>query len=219
MHWAGLAGLFYFAADNGVDADPPPILPSLGFSAGWQFMKFLRLELTEDIYITNYEYNAALGYPMACSPENRSAMVVGLVTGIQLTGAIPIGDKGILLRAYGGPAADIRIVLLAAGLNHPADFSGDINNDAQLQTDAIRNYFWSKARWFMPTAGFGMDFPLTEKLLLGFDLRAWFPIYKIWANDSAPALDGWRFGAGLRITPRKKSGNSQQASQQAAAQD
>ena len=55
----------------------------------------------------------------------------------------------------------------------------------------------------MPVFGAGMDFPLNDKLLLGFDLRAWFPVYKLWTNDNTPAIDGWRFGAGLRITPRK----------------
>jgi len=214
LHLAGLANIFVFAADNGVDSDPMPIIPSLGFSAGWQFMNFLRLELTEDIYIQNYELNVKHGYPMACNPENRSALVIGFVTGIQLTGVIPVKDKGIQMRVYGGPAADIRIVLLAAGLNHKDDFSGKIENDAQLQTNAISEYFWNEARWFMPTAGFGMDFPLTDKILLGFDIRAWFPVYKLWAEDNTPAIDGWRFGAGLRITPRKKTGTSQQTSAQ-----
>jgi hypothetical protein len=202
LHLAGLASIFVFAADNGVDSDPMPIIPSLGVSAAWQFLKYLRLELSEDIYIQNYEFNSALGYPMACNPENRSALVIGLFTGVQLTGAFPISKNGALVRIYGGPAADLRIVVLAVGLNHPDDFTGDIKTDAQLQTDAIRDYFWSGARWFMPTAGLGMDFPLTEKILLGFDLRAWFPVYKLWTDDKTPVIDGWRFGVGLRITPR-----------------
>ena len=214
LHLAGLANIFVFAADNGVDSDPMPIIPSLGVSAAWQFIKFLRLELTEDIYIQNYEFNTERGYPMACNPENRSALVIGFLTGIQLTGVIPIKENGMQIRAYAGPAADIRIVLLAAGLNHPDDFQGD-ERDAKKQTDAISEYFWNEARWFMPTAGLGMDFPLTEKILLGFDLRAWFPVYRLWSSVETPAIDGWRFGIGLRITPRKKAGTAQQA----AAQD
>ena len=216
IHFAGLANIFVFAADNGVDSDPMPIIPSLGVSAAWRFIKFLRLELTEDIYIQNYEFNTERGYPMACNPENRSALVIGFLTGIQLTGVIPIKDKGMQVRVFGGPAADIRIVTLAAGLNHPDDFTGD-ERDALKQTDAISEYFWNEARWFMPTAGLGMDFPLTEKILLGFDLRAWFPVYRLWSSIDTPAIDGWRFGIGLRITPRKKAGQGE--AQQAAAQD
>jgi len=204
FYWAGLGNISYFAADNGVDSDPAPIIPSLGFSLAWQFWGSLRVELTEDIYFNNYEYNSERGYPMACNPENRSSFVVGFVTSIQLTGVFPIGDSGIAARVYGGPAADFRIVAWAIGLNHPGDLTGDIKTDPRLQTSAIADYFWGKGRWFMPVFGAGMDFPISEKLLLGFDLRTWFPMYKLWTNDDTPAIDGWRFGAGLRITPRKK---------------
>ncbi|MCL2440510.1 MAG: hypothetical protein FWD14_02095 [Treponema sp.] len=198
--WSVLGSIFHFAANNGVDSDPAPILPSAGFSFSLQLMRFLRVEFTEDIYFTNYEYNSKLGYPMACNPENRSAFVMGFLTGAQLTGYLPLGRSA--LRIYGGPAADLRLVVLAFGLNHPADFTGNIETDAQMQTDAILKYFWEKGRWFMPVAGAGFDFPLNEKYLLGFDFRVWFPVYKLWTNDNVPAVDGWRFGAGLRITPR-----------------
>jgi len=204
IQWAYNGSIFHFAAGNGVQgADPAPILPSFGFSTAWNFWGPLRLEFTEDIYFTNYEYNAALGYPMACNLENRSAFVMGFITGIQLTGFFPIGGNGVAVRVYGGPAADFRLVVLAFGLNHPDDFTGDIATDAQLQTNAILDYFWSKGRWLFPVFGAGMDFPLNEKLLLGFDLRTWFPIYRLWTDKALPAIDGWRFGVGLRITPRK----------------
>jgi len=135
---------------------------------------------------------------MACNPENRSAFVVGFVTGINAVLVVPLGNSSF--RFYGGPAADLRLVSLAIGLNHPRDFTGNIDFDAQLQTDAIREYFWEKGRWFMPVTGFGFDFPLNEKFLIGFDVRTWFPVYKLWTHDDVPAIDGWRFGAGFRIT-------------------
>jgi len=206
FHWSMSGSLFYFAADNGVDSDPAAIIPVFGVSFAWQFWGPLRLELTEDIYFTNYEYNAALGYPMACNPENRSAFVMGFLTGIQLTAHFPIGNNGTAFRVYGGPAADFRLAVLAFGLNNPADFTNDLATDPKLQTDAIFKYFWSEGRWFMPVFGMGMDFPVNEKFKLGFDLRAWFPVYKLWTDDKTPAIDGWRFGAGLRITPRKSPG-------------
>jgi hypothetical protein len=204
LQWSITGSILYFPADNGVDSDPAPILPSLGGSISLKLIGPLRLELTEDIYFTNYEYNSTLGYPMACNPENRSAFVMGFITALQFTGNFSLGGKGTAFRVYAGPAADLRIVTLAIGLNHPSDFTGDISTDAQLQTDAIRDYFWSENRWFMPVAGIGMDFPVNEKFLLGFDLRAWFPVYKYWTDENLPAIDGWRFGAGIHITPNSK---------------
>jgi len=201
FNWAVTGSIFHFAAKNGVDSDPSPILPSLGASLSWQFHKFVRLEFTEDLYFTNYEYNTTLNYPMACNPENRSAFVFGFITAIQITAVIPLGAGGIFMRIFAGPAMDIRIVTLAVGLKHPADFTGDIETDPQVQTDAIRNHFWGKGRWFMPVAGIGFDFPAMEKLLFGFDLRVWFPIYKLWTDDNTPKIDGWRFGIGFRVTP------------------
>jgi len=198
--WALHGSIFYFPAKNGVDSDPSPIIPSGGFSLSLRLARLLKLEFNEDIYFTNYEYNSALGYPMACNPENRSAFVLGFVTGINLTLYVPVGDCAF--RFFGGPAADFRVVTLAIGLNHPSDFTGDIETDAQLQTDAIRTYFWEKGRWFMPMMGMGFDFPINEKFQIGLDLRTWFPVYRIWADDPSPAIDGWRFGAGLRITAR-----------------
>ena len=204
IHWSYRSGLLFFSADNGPGADPAPILPSGGFSAAWQFWGPLRLELTEDIYFANYEYNTALGYAMACNSENRSAFVMGFLSGIQLTGVFPIGENAAV-RVFGGPVADFRLVVLAFGLNHPGDFTGNIETDAGLQTDAIRDYFWNNGRWIFPVLGAGMDFPINEKFLLGFDMRLWFPFYRLWTDKALPAADGWRFGIGLRITPRKTS--------------
>jgi hypothetical protein len=205
FQWAITGNIFYFPADDGVKADPAPILPALGGSLSLKIWGPLRLELTEDIYFANYEYISALGYPTACNPENRSSFVIGFVTAILFTGNFPIGNNDTACRVYFGPAADLRVVTLAIGLNSHFDFGGNIETDAQLQTDATAEYFWSDARWFIPVAGVGMDFRINEKFLLGFDLRVWFPIYKLWTDTDLPAINGWRFGVGFRITPSIKT--------------
>jgi hypothetical protein len=196
LSWAALGSIFYLASDNGkVGADPPAVLPSLGFSAAWQFWGPLKLEITEDLYFTNYEYNAALGYPMACNPENRSAFVMGFVTGIQVTGYFPLGRSGMAARVYAGPAMDFRLVVLGIGLDHPSDFTGDIETDAQLQTNAIAEYFWGEGRWFLPVAGLGMDFPS--------------PITFFWVSTSAAGFPSTGSGR-TRTSPPSTAGASAQ---------
>ena len=203
FQWSVLGNILVFPADTGALADPFPILPSIGALLSLQIWGPIRAELTEDIYFTYYEYNSRLGYPTAGNQENRSALVIGFITAVQITGHFTLNDRGTALRIYAGPAADLRAVVLSPGLNFPGDFNNDdIEINPQLQTDAIRDYFWSGSRWFMPVAGVGMDFPINENFLFGFDLRAWFPVYKINSEENLPAIDGWRFGAGLRITPR-----------------
>ncbi|MDR0323189.1 MAG: hypothetical protein LBI12_01920, partial [Treponema sp.] len=180
LQWSFNGSMQYFASNNGVQgADVGTFTPSVGASAAWNFWRFLSLEITEDFYFKNYEYNSTLEYAMACGQENRSALVFGFVTGAQLTAAVPFGSSGLRMRIFAGPVMDIRIVMLAWGLKHPADFTGKIETDARMQTDAIRKYFWSNGRWFLPVAGIGLDFPANEKFLVGLDLRCWFPLYRI----------------------------------------
>jgi len=207
LQWSITGNILYFPADNGINSDPAPILPSLGFSLSFHLWGPLRLELTEDIYFTNYEYNSAFGYPMACNPENRSALVIGFLTAVQVTGYFTFGNT--VLRAYAGPAADIRLITLSPGLKYTNDFTGNIETDPKLQTEAIGSYFWSEGRWLMPVVGSGADFQINDKFMLGFDIRVWMPVYKLWTNDNTSGIDGWRFGVGLRITPRSSAGRQQ----------
>lgn len=197
--WAIHGSIFYFPADNGVDSDPAPILPSAGYSLSWEIENHFRLEFTQDIYFTNYEFNWTRGHPMAASQPERAAFVLGFVTGVQAVGFWPVGNT--TLRVFGGPAADLRIITVAFGLHPELDFTGD-EFDARAQARAVSRWFWGSGRWFMPVAGFGADFPINERFLLGFDLRTWLPVYKLWTNDNTSAIDGWRFGVGFRITPR-----------------
>ena len=202
LSWALHGSIFFFAANNGVDSSPAPIIPSGGGSLALQLFPSFRIEFTEDIYFQNYEYNPVPGYPMASDLDYRSAFVMGFITGVNAVLFIPLDSS--TFRLYGGLAADIRIITKAAGLKHPDDYTGNIETDVELQKEAILKYFWEKGRWLYPTVGFGFDFPLNENFLLGFDIRTWLPVYRIWTNENIPAVDGWRFGAGLRITPITK---------------
>ena len=72
--------------------------------------------------------------------------------------------------------------------------------EIRKETDAVFSYFWSGARWLLPVMGTGMDFDLNEKFRLGFDIRIWAPVYKLWTGENLPFAEGWRFGLGVRAT-------------------
>ncbi|MDR1318295.1 MAG: hypothetical protein LBJ90_01605 [Treponema sp.] len=198
--WSLAGSVLFFPEDNGNEGDPMPVLPSFGGAAAFRIWGPVSIELTEDLYFTNYRYSQKLDRAVPAAIENRSAFVFGFFTGLQALVHFPLNDI-VSFRAYGGPAADFRAITLAADL-HPDDFTGNPESDAGMQTDSVREYFWDRGRWFMPVLGGGADFSLNEKFLLGIDARIWFPVYRLWTDEDLPGIEGWRFGIGLRVTPR-----------------
>jgi hypothetical protein len=185
--------ILFFPEDNGLESDVMPMLPSLGIVAGWPVLDFMRIELSLDCYGTYYAYSDKLDRAVPAISDNRSSLALGSILGIQALKTFAPSDA-VRLRVYGGPAADLRLCLTAEGLE------GADKTDAADETRDIAAWFWGRGRWFMPVAGAGMDFTLTEKLLLGFDLRAWLPAWRLWNAGSLPAVEGWRFGAGIRFS-------------------
>jgi hypothetical protein len=199
--WSFQATLMIFPEQNGPRRGAPtPLLPSPGAALARRIWGPLEAELSLDLYFTHYAYDRELKRPVPIEIENRSAFVLGALTGLRLGLNLPAG-KGTL-RIYAGPAADLRLTLIAADLNGP-DLAGDDPAAAPAQTRAVRDYFWSGGRWFFPFAGAGFDFPVNDSLLAGIDFRVWFPVYRCWTGERLPALEGWRFGPAFRITPRK----------------
>jgi hypothetical protein len=155
----------------------------------------MQIEVSLDCYGAYYAYSDALNRAVPAIPDNRSSFILGSILGVQALKTFALGNA-VRIRLYGGPAADLRICLVADGLE------GADAADAAAETKDIAAYFWGQGRWFMPAAGAGMDFALTEKLLLGFDLRAWLPAWRLWTAEDLPAVEGWRFAAGLRFSIR-----------------
>ncbi|MDR2110702.1 MAG: hypothetical protein LBP32_05285 [Spirochaetaceae bacterium] len=195
LTWSFRGSVLIFPEDNGMDSDPMPILPSFGASAAYPVFGPLSVEVSLDMYATYYGYSYKLGRAVPYALENRSSFVVGSVLGIQALYRYNI-TRNIVLRGYGGPAADLRIPFIADGLE------GSDKEDASKQTKDVAKYFWSVGRWFMPVAGVGIDFGITPKVMIGVDFRVWFPLYRTWTKEDLPAIEGWRFGPGFRITLR-----------------
>ncbi|MDR2900842.1 MAG: hypothetical protein LBV20_04930 [Treponema sp.] len=193
VQWLARGGMIFFPENNGLESDPSPLLATAGAATQLSFFDFLALEISLDFYGTHYGYSNTLNRAVPLAIENRSAMVYGSVLGIQAVLMLKPLDSWTI-RMYAGPAIDARLSLIAGGLND-ADLA-----DAADQTSKVSSYFWNMGRWFYPTAGIGMDFTAFDNVLLGFDLRTWFPVYKLWTNENLPPINGWRFGAGFTIT-------------------
>jgi hypothetical protein len=193
LSWSAAGSMLFFPENNGLESDPMPILPSPGVAVAYPLSDPMWIELTLDAYFTHYRYSDKLERAVPAAIENRSAQVWAFTLGAQAMALFPLTPL-IDYRAYGGLAADLRIVLLAEDLN-PGDIA-----QAQKETDQARSYFWGQGRWLFPVVGSGVDFSLNERFKLGADVRVWIPLYKLWTGEGFTKIDGWRFGAGVRIS-------------------
>jgi hypothetical protein len=181
--------------DNGLASDPMPVLPSLGVSAAYLLAGPWWLELSLDIYSTQYGYSDALERAVPLAIENRWTTAIGFVTGLEILLRFDLNEL-MVVRVYGGPGADLRLCYIAADLND------NEQEEASRQTEAVADYFWDQGRWFLPVFGTGLDFNVNSAFRLGLDLRIWFPVYKLWTGEDLPFVEGWRLGAGFKLTLR-----------------
>lgn len=204
LSWSFGGTVLLFPENNGNRGGPMPVLPAPGAALCYSIWGPLSAELSLDLYFTNYKYDFEWNRALPAEMENRSAFVFGFLTGFHALARFPLGDR-FVFRVYGGPDMDFRIITLALDL-HPDDLTGLPETDAQIQTNAVRDYFWGRGRWLLPALGTGFDYRLTEKFLIGLDFRTWFPLYRLWSGEALPPAEGWRFGLGLRVSVRQGSG-------------
>jgi hypothetical protein len=195
--------VLFFPEDNGNASAPMPILPALGGGAFYSINDLFAAEASLDLYGATYDYDYSLGRPVPANDEYRSAYVIGAVLGLQGVFRFkPMEDK-FTVRAYAGPAFDLRFVLKASGIEdseiHGTDpITGTVKTVGDARKD-INAYYWSDGRFVFLVFGGGMDFPVFNAAQLGFDIRAWYPVWRLWTGETLPAIEGWRFGVGFRI--------------------
>ena len=201
IDWSVRGSILFFPEKNGNASAPMPILPSLGGSASYPLSDRLAMELSLDLYGTTYDYDYSLKRAVPVNDENRSAFVMGALLGVQPVFRFrPMGDR-FTIRAYGGLGFDLRIIFSAYGLkdSDPHQTAPYTLGEARKE---ISSYFWGSGRFIFPFIGGGMDFPIMDGLQLGFDLRVWLPVWRIWSGEDLPFIEGFRFGIGFRLTFR-----------------
>jgi hypothetical protein len=195
--------MLVFPEQNGNESDVSPVLGSLGTAVDIPLLgpriATLGVEASLDFYFTDYTYSDVLQRAVPAAVENRAAFSFGTILGITALGRFDFTDT-MTLRLYGGPAADLRIIVLSYNLDENEIDSRTGRTLRQLVGD-VRHYFWDQGRWFLPVVGVGFDYRILPGIRLGIDTRVWFPVYKLWTHEG-PAIEGWRFGAGVTITFR-----------------
>jgi hypothetical protein len=199
LEFSARGSLLVFPEDNGVESSPMHILPTLGASASYPLNDLLALELSLDLYGALYDYSYKLERAVPASLEDRSSFVIGTLWGLQPVLRFRPWES-IQIRAYGGLAFDLRICLLASGLDPEEPHSPDPGKTVSDAAGDIFSYFWGSGRWFFPFIGAGMDFAVLDGITLGFDARAWLPVYRYMTGEDLSGLEGFRFGLGFRVT-------------------
>ncbi|MEW6564704.1 MAG: hypothetical protein ACOZCE_13345 [Spirochaetota bacterium] len=197
LEWSIKGDLLFIPEDNGLAGDPMPILPTAGVTVEYPLPYNLYLGAGYDLYSTYYGYSSTLGRAIPVAIENRSTLVIGNLLSLYGTYHLNIPAltaAGLRLRFAAGLSIDARLCLIADGLEGP-----DLE-DASQQTAQVANYFWSNGRWLFPMTGFGIDFVKVKNVWLGLDSRVWYPLYRAWSGDAAPAAEGWRYDVGIRIS-------------------
>ncbi|HCM27075.1 MAG TPA: hypothetical protein DIC34_11105 [Treponema sp.] len=193
--WAFRGGLIAILEDNGLEGDPAPILPLPGAALAIPLVWRLDAEPSIDLYSAVYGFSDLLGRPVPYALEYRSTRVVSALVGLPLAITVPL-PGGVRWRFLAGPAFDLRLCLVAEGLE------GADLEDASAETADTAAYFWGSGRWVSPQIGTGVEIPASDKFWLGIEARAWIPAYRLWTGEELPAAEGWRLALSLRAGQR-----------------
>jgi hypothetical protein len=203
IDWSLRGSVLFFPEKNGNASAPMPILPSLGTSASYDMSDLLAMEVSLDVYGNTYDYDYDLKRAVPANDEFRTSFVIGFLLGFQpVLRFRPMGDK-FTIRTYGGLAFDLRIIFRAYGIDESDEHTNNLgptgHNIGEASKD-ISSYFWSNGRFIFPFIGGGIDFNVLDGIILGLDLRAWFPVWRAWTGEDLPFIEGFRFGVGFRAT-------------------
>ncbi|MDR2490357.1 MAG: hypothetical protein LBD20_03035 [Spirochaetaceae bacterium] len=182
-----------FNEDGGLHTAPLPVLPSGIVSFDWVLLKRGIVNLAVDAHLgfygTNYIWIFDRPYPTEI--ENRLAFVFGFITGASAKLMLPLSI--FLFNTELGFAFDLRIITEAADLNK------EDSDDARAAAEKIREYYWNGGRFFYPSFGVGLDFPVVTGWNLGFSFKMWMPVVQM-AYGESPGLNDWRFGFALTVS-------------------
>ncbi len=183
--------LMFVAEDAGLEADAAPLYPMIGLGLNSGSGSF-EMELSLDVYGAYFLYSEADKRPYAAAPENREAVAFGFIAAFPLGLRVRLIHQG-RFRLFAGPALDFKLCLPATGIESE-------QSALNSATKAISSYYLDTMRWFLPVAGLGIDFPYTNNLALGAELRVWFPVYRLLSGEGRHFWDDGRAALSFRLS-------------------
>ncbi len=155
-----------------------PVVNTLGGSIVVSFAKgfFLTLQPALDLFWTNYELYEGRAVPTELERgEGNNAFVLGFLLDLPLTASYAfnerIGVSGSIGTAF----------LMRASL--AGDTTAAYETEMAANLAAIASYFWSRGRWFYPSASLRLEVFLQENFTFAFGARGFMPVFNSWTDN------------------------------------
>jgi len=155
-----------------------PVVNTLGGSLVVGFAKgfFLTLQPALDLFWTNYEFNEGQAVPTDLSTGGgNNAFMLAFLLDLPVTASYAFNERI-------GVSGSIGTAFLMR-----AAFAGDTT--AAYETEmaanqaAIASYFWSRGRWFYPSASLRLEVFLQENFTFAFGARGFLPVFNAWTDN------------------------------------
>lgn len=143
-------------------------------------------EPSADLYTAYYEIDA-LDRAVPTMEGEQDAFVIGLLLDTPIVFNVRLNDK-FVFSTGAGLAFDIRVAF--------QDPDPTVEDGAGA---AINAYFWGKGRFVLPSTFLRVEYKLTARVDFGFALRAYWPLFNLWAGEGLPFLDQGIFGGSLGV--------------------
>jgi hypothetical protein len=115
---------------------------------------------------------------------------------------------GTLISFHGGVRYALSPVLTMGGsigvdllLRFPIEFLS-VDPNATADTGSAFGWFFGSARFLYPEARLFLRWQVTDAIGLVFNLRAWYPLFRLWDAQALPFPDQFMFAAGLGFAVR-----------------
>ena len=178
-------GLIYIGTTDPGASGPSIITPLYGVSLPMQLSGPFFIEPMLELYTTYYQWTGTAAAPASMESP---------------TGFLTLGA---LLSMHGGARWAVSPVLTVGGslgldflLRFPIEFLMPDQNPA-ADTGSGFGWFFGAARFIYPEARAFLRWQVTDAIGLVFNLRAWFPLFKLWDGQNLPFPDQFMFAGGI----------------------